>query len=736
MSLTSTGRGRVTLPSEKNMDDAIREIANRWGADVIRNSDGTELPEGIKEFGMKVYSTLCLARRDQKWIKNHPQCYPQKALITDPETAVADTLEIDLMKSYFREQFKVDTLHDPKKYFEVVDRTTGQVVSPESWFFDKERGVVQIVKAQRYHTYTVSFLVFQIWDTTSMYNHVTNKWKTEHISIVDPRQPPAREHLLEDLEKWLIANSQTDVVRLTSLAYHFTNNFSCVDGVPITRYRDWVGYHDCTSVLALEQFEKEFGYRLSAADLTNDGYMNDVNKVPTLKYRDWMDFIQRGVKDITREWVDLIHKHNRKAMMFYCDHWIGAEPYGKYFSEIGLDAIVNPCMSGLELRRIADIPVKIEKEVRLYPYLFPLNLEGKPSFSDGGDPAAECSKFWRNIRRAMSQRLPDRIGFGGYPSLAVKFPDFIEYVGKICEEFRTFHNNSRQTASLKWPFKVAILNCWGKLRSWIDAELNNWTRPYCGGVLECLSGMNVDVEFISFDDILQNGIPQDVNVIINMGLANTSWSGGQYWQNSQLVTMIRQWVSRGGAFVGIQAPSASEYQGSFFQLHDVLGVDKELGYSISSAKYPVSPLRNHFILEEYSRKANLADKTNGVFKRWGSSAEVLLNNQDNIHLAVNSYGKGRSVYLTNLAFSMESVRLLTRILFWASRNENAIYKWFSTNPNVECSVFPETGMYVLMNYSCYEQTTTLYYDSQSTKQITLAGAESRWFDINGKQPSE
>ena len=35
------------------------------------------------------------------------------------------------------------------------------------------------------------------------------------------------------------------------------------------------------------------------------------------------------------------------------------------------------------------------------------------------------------------------------------------------------------------------------------------------GVLECLSGMPFDVEFISFDDV-KKGIPKDIRVIINV----------------------------------------------------------------------------------------------------------------------------------------------------------------------------------------------------------------------------
>lgn len=42
-------------------------------------------------------------------------------------------------------------------------------------------------------------------------------------------------------------------------------------------------------------------------------------------------------------------------MMFLGDHWIGTEPYGKYFAGIGLDAVVGSVGSGVTLRMISDI---------------------------------------------------------------------------------------------------------------------------------------------------------------------------------------------------------------------------------------------------------------------------------------------------------------------------------------------------------------------------------------------
>ncbi len=47
-------------------------------------------------------------------------------------------------------------------------------------------------------------------------------------------------------------------------------------------------------------------------------------------------------------------------------------------------------------------------------------------------------------------------------------------------------------------------------------------------VLECLSGMPFEVEFISFDDV-RNGIPEEIKVIINVGDAYTAFSGAENW---------------------------------------------------------------------------------------------------------------------------------------------------------------------------------------------------------------
>ena len=55
-------KGRVTLPSEGNFLEQTKEMMERWGADALRDSDGTKLPEEVKALDATIYTTYFVAR--------------------------------------------------------------------------------------------------------------------------------------------------------------------------------------------------------------------------------------------------------------------------------------------------------------------------------------------------------------------------------------------------------------------------------------------------------------------------------------------------------------------------------------------------------------------------------------------------------------------------------------------------------------------------------------------------
>ena len=106
------------------------------------------------------------------------------------------------------------------------------------------------------------------------------------------------------------------------------------------------------------------------------------------------------------------------------------------------------------------------------------------------------------------------------------------------------------------------------------------------GVIEALSGAPFDVRFISFDDICENpAILDDIDVVLNIGDADTAYTGGDNWTDETIVTAIKKFVYNGGGFIGVGEPAAHQYEGHFFQLATMMGVEKETGFTLNMDKY-------------------------------------------------------------------------------------------------------------------------------------------------------
>lgn len=716
----SKTKGRVTLPSESNFLNETKEMLDRWGADALRDSDGTKLDAATKALDAKIYTTYFVARGHNEFAQEHKDECQQMLLMSKHNVATENTVTIDFLDGYYREQVVADYVHDPKKWWEVIDRTTGEVVPVSCWEVDQDKDLVTIKDAVPFHEYTVSFFVYAIWDPTQMYNHITNNWGDKpHDIPFDVRQANSGAFAKDYLKQWLIDNPDTDVVRFTTFFYHFTLVFN---DQAKEKFVDWFGYGATVSIKALEEFEQEYGYALRPEDIVDNGYYNSTFRVPTRAYRDYMDFIQRFVAKKAKELVEITHEAGREAMMFLGDNWIGTEPYGPYFEDIGLDAVVGSVGGGATLRLISDIPGVKYTEGRFLPYFFP------DTFYEGNDPCIEAIDNWLSARRALMRNPVDRIGYGGYLSLAYKFPKFVDYIEKVTDEFRLIYDNVKGKKAY-CGLKVGILNSWGKIRSWqpymvAHALWYKQTYSYFG-ILESLSGAAVDVQFLSFDEIREHGVPADIDVIINAGDAGTAFSGGEEWLDEKLVTTIRQWVYNGGGFVGVGDPTAIHHGGRFFQLADILGVDKELGFTLSTDKYFKTALDKHFITEDRSADFDFGESKHDIYAL-SPATEIIEYSNNEVHMAANTYGKGRGVYISGLPYSYENTRLLMRAMFYAASKEDRYHIWYADNLNCEVNAYPESGKYAILNNSNETQTTKFYDGEGNCETITLEPCEILW----------
>ena len=716
-------KGRVTIPTNLDVVPQTLEILDEWGADAIRDCDGTEFPKELKDTGSKIYATYYTTRKDNEWAKAHPEEIQQMYIMTSFHTATEDKLEIHLMDHLYPDMLAVNTRDDIYRWWEVIDRTTGEPVSTELWSYDEETGNVVIRAAKLFHEYTVSFLAYIMWDPVHMYNAVVNAWKDVEPQITfDVRQPKTKAYSLERLRRFLDTHEYVDVVRFTTFFHQFTLIF---DELAREKYVDWFGYSASVSPYILEQFEKEVGYPFRPEYIIDQGYMNNTYRIPSKEFKDFQAFQRREVAKLAKEMVDIVHEYGKEAMMFMGDHWIGMEPFMDEFASIGLDAVVGSVGNGATLRLFSDIKNVKYTEGRFLPYFFP------DTFHEGGDPVKEAKVNWVTARRAILRSPIQRIGYGGYLKLALEFPDFVQYIKEVCEEFRTLYDNIQGTT----PYcvkRVAVLNCWGKMRSWGNHMVHHaiyYKQNYSYfGIIEALSGAPFDVSFISFDDIkADKDLLKKFDVVINVGDADTAQSGGENWIDETIITAVREFVYNGGGFIGVGEPAAHQWQGRFIQLDDVLGVEEEHGFNLNTDKYNWEEHRNHFILKDAEGEVDFGEGKKNIYAL--PETEILIQKDQEVQMAVKTFGKGRGVYISGLPYSFKNSRVLYRAVLWSASAEEELHCWYSTNYNVEVHAYVKNGKYCVVNNTYEPQDTVVYRGDGSSFQLHMEANEIKWYQI-------
>lgn len=723
--------GRITIPTDANFVEGTKKFIKKWGADAVRDCDGTELPENAGSLAPEVYKTYFLARSNNAWAYAHPEAVENVALGSEYQLAKGDVIEIDLLKGLSKDQFEVN--EQSKSYWQVFDRTTNK--ETDEWKYDSKKKAVIVKNAEYMHEYSVNFFARCLWDATQIYNYTANGWTIEKDRDIDPIHPEAKKLMKDDLTEWLKNNPQVTVVRFTTFFYHF---FLLYNDKNKHKQFDWFGYAMSASPEMFEAFYKKYGYRIMLEDIVDGGYYANHFRTPSRVVKDYMHLVQELVAKTAKEMVDVTHAYGKKAMMFLGDNWTGAEPYGPYFKDMGLDAVVGSVNSGATLRMLSEIPYVKYTEARFMPYFFPDTLND--------DKAASKARKdnWIAERRAILRKPVDRIGFGGYLKLADKLPTFTETVEKICDEFRTICDNIGKTKPYSTS-KIAILNAWGKEKSWM-VQMSCQDAPYqkiysYQSVLEALCGLPVEVDFINFDDV-KNGALQGYDAVMNYGDRDTAFSGDTCWLDGEAVAAVRKFVYEGGGFIGIGEPTAVHNGGKFFQLSDVMGVEEENGLSLSVNKYFNHKTKGHFILDDVAGEIGYGGNIDHIYALEGAKVLDVKFDKDfpiktesdfaggvncgHVKIAVNEFGKGRSFYMTGMKYCAENTRLLYRALLWCAKKEDCVKKAFTTNVYTECDYYKDKNLYALVNNSDKEQKTTFYDIKGNAADYTLKPYQLVW----------
>lgn len=460
---------------------------------------------------------------------------------------------------------------------------------------------------------------------------------------------------------------------------------------------------------------------MTAEDFINQGKRHVTHMPGDARKLDWMKFINDFVIFFGRTLVDIVHSYGKKAYVFYDDSWVGLEPYNGRFTEFGFDGLIKCVFSGFEARLCAGVDVPVH-ELRLHPYLFPVGLGGAPTFMEGGDPTTEAKRYWNSIRRALLRCSIDRIGLGGYLHLTENFPDFCDYIEQLTEEFHIIQDFHAKGKPYSIQTKVAVLHSWGALRSWtLSGHFHETWQHDLIHINEALSGLPVDVSFLSFEDI-KAGKLKDIDIVINAGYAGSAWSGGDAWKDEELLEILTKWVHMGGTFLGVNEPSAVTGYDTFFRMAHVLGIDEDTGERICHGRWQFRTESSDGLVPQ---GAELAVKPNRYLT--DGTAKVLLAQNGEPVLTIHEFGSGKGIYLSSFQCTPENTRLLYQLIRYAG-GEGITGMYMTDNLHTECAYYPESNTLVVINNSDTQQKTCVETHA-GTKELTLEPYQTMFINL-------
>ena len=295
----------------------------------------------------------------------------------------------------------------------------------------------------------------------------------------------------------------------------------------------------------------------------------------------------------------------------------------------------------------------------------------------------------------------------------------MDTIERIAVEFRKIKARQQAGPAYALPIRVAVLHTWGALRSWtLSGHFHETYMHPLIHINEALSGLPVEVKFISFEDA-ERGALDGVDVVINAGRAGDARSGGDAWQSEQLVSKLTEFVYHGGCFIGVNEPSALPGHATLFRMAHVLGIDLDTGARVCHGKWEYK-LDKTLGIQEGS--ANLKDKDHLYLT--DGKAQVLAEANGVPQMTVNHFGKGLGVYMSDFQVSPQNTRMLLGILLLAA-GLTVQAPYISGDCRVEAAYYPESRTLIVINNADEYVETTVSLPDENWLDVTLAPMETK-----------
>ena len=579
------------------------------------------------------------------------------------------------------------------KYWRVFDATDKRFLDRDQWKRNPATSIVEIKNTIRGHKYGVLYQTRQLHPWIAKEGTINPMFEGIEDVFIDWHK-----------ENYAPYKGILNVYRPTSASIH--------------RGGGWFGYLCGTNPVILEEFEEWAGEPFDPAWILTDDFqlvgLGDVQHPGMMK---WMSFVQEKMVSINKNINDEMHKYVPVLRLFWGDNWIGLEPWLGGLEKAGFDEVTKAAHNSVVIRMITDFPGPTKRNFRFSPWLNELQCFNPDLYAES--PVQYARKNWNDIRRALFFHVTDGMELGGNGDAVYSddFPGTMEQLREMVDEYLLIHSQTAGSKVFTHDLDVYIINTYGALRSWIG-----WGGEFFNNdplrFQFYLTDLPVNVHFLSMDCIVEKGIPENADVLINYGDAGSAWSGGSAWYDERLKNTISSFVEGGGGFIGVGNPSSAKAGEGWF-LSDVMGVDLDSETEGIPSMYKTSDGKKHWITASLPTVINQLNNDVKT-KVTDDDVKVLYEEQGIPMVCARNSGKGRAVYLSSYSvlpprspetwnlnpfssfdypyeLSQDFYDLVRRSIFWAAGQEENIKKLYSADENVSLYAYPEKKLLIAYN---------------------------------------
>jgi hypothetical protein len=644
-------------------------------------------------------------------------------------------MEIDIIEGLPAHFLRPAAHVDPALSLRVQSKKTGRALEADAYGVRWKENKVVVRDPEPGDSYRVVFLGGvggRVPQTERPFSHVSD----------GVMSPTARQRHFASLRQILEALPQSTIIRPTSLQYgylHFQEPRKGQEPVRNTVY-SWYSYWRAVHPRRLAAFEKKYGKPFDPMTMVEVFY-GEEGYPPTEDYRRLIGMTREDVVAYGREYTDIIRGSGRTSRLFWGDEWLGIQPFLGDVAAAGFDEITTSLNKGpCTVAQMTRWPGDVRRLVR-FPWAQTPTRDvhsrhwtqpGEHVFSkeEVAEQTAQILSDWRWTKREMLRACTNGLEFGG--ALAgVSLSPIIDVFVHIAKDFREMHGLIEGGPACTHDFKIYVVNDWGLMHAWISNSHYLSQR----GVNPQMVDWPVGITWISFDEILDKGVPGDASVLLMTGEPGTAWAGVDVWKNAALVKAFTDFVEAGGGLMQFGGPSMVDGK---YALGDVMGVayggaptgaaaenlwtitrwtdaDRPAkGFNLDAIMPPVGLTLDESALPESLRpwigpatKVSLQSPVKLSLPEGSKARALAWDAGTGAGIFLNDHGKGRVVTVSGFGDLKEAFYPL---VMYAGGREEEVGRLWARDAGVSAYCYPHKKLLIAFNHSGEEVSTTLHFD--------------------------